>query len=62
MTDSIAKIKIKGVEQDFILPSKDFKTGSKGFYAQGKIVVSETERYQVSVQAVLIGSKKEKLE
>lgn len=37
-------------------PSKDFKTGSKGFYANGKLEI-EGKRYQVQVQLVEIGSK-----
>lgn len=35
---------------------KDFKTGSRGFYAQGKLEI-DGKRYQVSVQFVEIGSK-----
>ena len=35
---------------------KDFKTGSKGFYAQGKVEL-EGKRYQVQVQLVEVGSK-----
>ena len=40
------------------LPPKDFKTGSKGFYANGKIEI-EGKRYQAQIQLVEIGSKKE---
>jgi hypothetical protein len=36
---------------------KDFKTGSRGFYAQGKIEL-DGKRYQVQIQLVEIGSKK----
>jgi hypothetical protein len=36
--------------------AKDFKTGSKGFYANGKLVI-DGKRYQVQVQLVEIGSK-----
>lgn len=35
---------------------KDFKTGSKGFYVQGKLEI-DGKRYQVQVQLVEIGSK-----
>ncbi len=35
---------------------KEFRTGSKGFFASGKIVI-EGKRYQVQVQLVEIGSK-----
>ncbi len=36
--------------------AKDFKTGSKGFYANGKLEI-DGKRYQVQVQLVEIGSK-----
>ncbi len=35
---------------------KEFKTGSRGFFASGKITI-EGKRYQVQVQLVEIGSK-----
>jgi hypothetical protein len=38
------------------LGRKDFRTGSRGFFAQDKISVGK-DRYQAMVQAVLIGSK-----
>jgi hypothetical protein len=38
------------------LPPKEFKTGSKGFYANGKLEI-DGKRYQVQVQLVEIGSK-----
>ena len=41
----------------FTLPPKDFKTGSKGFYANGKLEF-EGKRYQAQLQLVEIGSKK----
>ncbi len=40
---------------------KDFKTGSKGYYANSKIEI-EGKRYQTQVQLVEIGSKKPKEE
>jgi hypothetical protein len=41
-----------------VLDSKDFKTGSKGYFGQGKIPGPvDEERLQVQVQAVIIGSK-----
>ncbi len=40
---------------------KDFKTGSKGYYANTKIEI-EGKRYQTQVQLVEIGSKKPKEE
>ena len=38
------------------LPPKEFKTGSKGFYANGKTEI-DGKRYQVQIQLVEIGSK-----
>lgn len=35
---------------------KDFKTGSKGFFGNGKVEI-DGKRYQVQFQAVEIGSK-----
>ncbi len=37
-------------------PPKQFKTGSRGFYANGKLEI-DGKRYQVQVQLVEIGSK-----
>jgi hypothetical protein len=41
-----------------VLP-KDFKTGSRGYYANQKIEI-DGKRYQVQIQLVEIGSKKTK--
>ncbi len=38
------------------LPPKQFKTGSRGFYANTKVEM-DGKRYQVQVQMVEIGSK-----
>ncbi len=38
------------------LPPKEFKTGSRGYYANGKIEI-DGKRYQAQVQLVEIGSK-----
>jgi len=38
------------------LPPKDFKTGSKGFFANAKTEI-DGKRYQVQIQLVEIGSK-----
>ncbi len=38
------------------LPPKQFKTGSRGFYANTKLEI-DGKRYQVQVQMVEIGSK-----
>lgn len=37
--------------------AKEFKTGSRGFYGQGKIEI-DGKRYQVQIQLIEIGSKK----
>jgi hypothetical protein len=37
-------------------PSKDFKTGSKGFFGNGKIDI-DGKRYTVQIQLVEIGSR-----
>ncbi len=40
-------------------PAKEFKTGSSGFYANGKVIDPQTgNRYQVGCNIILIGSKK----
>jgi len=38
------------------VPPKDFKTGSKGFFANGKTEI-DGKRYTVQIQLVEIGSK-----
>jgi hypothetical protein len=43
------------------LPPKDFKTGSKGYYANSKMDI-DGKRYQVQIQMVEIGSKTAKEE
>jgi hypothetical protein len=40
----------------FTVSPKEFKTGSKGFYANGKTEI-DGKRYQVQIQLVEIGSK-----
>ncbi len=40
----------------FSLPPKVFKTGSRGFYANGKLEI-DGKRYQCQLQLVEIGSK-----
>jgi len=53
---NLVTIQLKGVKQEFILNKKDFKTGSRGYHAQGKIQV-EDKRYQCNFLVVEIGSK-----
>jgi hypothetical protein len=40
------------------VPPKEFKTGSRGFFGNGKVEL-DGKRYQVQIQLVEIGSKKE---
>lgn len=41
-----------------VAPMKEFKTGSQGYYANGKIVDPQTgNRFQVGANIILIGSK-----
>ena len=40
------------------IPPKEFKTGSRGFFGNGKVEL-DGKRYQVQIQLVEIGSKKE---
>jgi hypothetical protein len=63
MSDAnIANIQLNGDKQNFILDKKNFKTGSKGYYGQGKMVAGG-KKYQINIQCVEIGSKpKEKEE
>lgn len=58
MTEQVnmASIQLLGDKQNFILDKKDFKTGSRGFYGTGKMVAGG-KKYQISIQAVEIGSK-----
>jgi len=53
---NMATIQLCGSKQSFIINKKDFKTGSKGFYGNGKMEAGG-KRYQVSIQCVEIGSK-----
>jgi hypothetical protein len=41
---------------EFTVNPKDFKTGSRGYYANGKMEI-DGKRYQVQIQLVEIGSK-----
>ena len=40
------------------VPPKEFKTGSRGFFGNGKVEL-DGKRYQIQIQLVEIGSKKE---
>jgi hypothetical protein len=41
---------------ELALPAKNFKTGSRGYYANSKIEI-DGKRYQAQIQLVEIGSK-----
>jgi hypothetical protein len=59
---NMATIQLEGDKQVFALAKKDFKTGSRGFYGNGKMMAGG-KNYQVQIQCVEIGSKpKEKKE
>jgi hypothetical protein len=53
---NLATIQMNGEKQNFILNKKNFKTGSRGYHATGKIQVGN-KRYQVNLLCVEIGSK-----
>lgn len=53
---NMAAIQLNGDKQNFILDKKDFKTGSRGYYGQGKMVAGG-KKYQINIQVVEIGSK-----
>jgi hypothetical protein len=40
------------------IPTKEFKTGSRGYYANQKVEI-EGKRYQLQIQLVEIGSKQQ---
>lgn len=52
----LATIRLNGQKQDFVLNEKNFKTGSRGYHAQGKMQVGD-KRYQINILCVEIGSK-----
>ena len=54
-----AVITIEDVEMPIVAPYKEFKTGSKGFYASSKIDMGDGRRYQVGLTITRIGSKNE---
>jgi spore maturation protein SpmB len=53
---NLATIQLNGEKQSFILAKKEFKTGSRGYHAQGKMQTGE-KSYQVTILCVEIGSK-----
>ena len=58
----MATIQLCSEKMNFILSKKDFKTGSRGYHAQGKMMTGG-KNYQINILCVEIGSKpKEKEE
>lgn len=54
-----ATLSIGGLDTPIVPERRQFSSGSHGFFGAGKITDPETgERLQVTVQAVIIGSKK----
>ena len=50
-------IEVAGRTATIIADAKQFKTGSRGFYGQGKVEGTDGRRFQVSINIVEIGSK-----
>ncbi len=57
MKSAIVTIDLNGQKYDFVISEKKFSTGSIGFHGNGKILISENERYTVNIILVKIGSK-----
>jgi hypothetical protein len=55
--DGLATFEIKGTKQTVQLKKKDFRTGSRGYFASGKIELEDGTRLQVVCNLVIIGSK-----
>jgi hypothetical protein len=53
----MATIQLNSDKMNFLLSKKDFKTGSRGYHAQGKMM-SRSKYYQVNILVVEIGSKR----
>ena len=53
---NLATIQLNGEKQSFVLAEKDFKTGSRGYHAQGKMRIGE-KGFQINILCVEIGSK-----
>ena len=50
-------IEVAGTTETIIAEAKQFRTGSRGYYGQGKVQVADGRRFQVSINIVEIGSK-----
>jgi hypothetical protein len=50
-------VEVAGGTATIAADPKQFKTGSRGFYGQGKVQGADGRRFQVTVNIVEIGSK-----
>jgi hypothetical protein len=50
-------VEVAGGTATLLAEPRTFKTGSRGFYGQGKVQGTDGRRFQVSVNIVEIGSK-----
>jgi hypothetical protein len=50
-------IEVAGRTATIVADAKQFRTGSRGFYGQGKVEGTDGRRFQVSINIVEIGSK-----
>ncbi len=50
-------IEVGGATETIIAESKQFRTGSRGFYGHGKVQATDGRRFQVTINIVEIGSK-----
>lgn len=50
-------IEVGGATERITAQAKQFRTGSRGFYGQGKVQATDGRRFQVTVNIVEIGSK-----
>jgi len=53
---NVVTIQLNKEKKSFILNEKEFKTGSRGYHAQGKMQI-EDKKYQINILCVEIGSK-----
>ena len=53
-------VEVVGGSETIVAEPKEFRTGSRGFYGQGKIQGTDGRRFQVNISIVEIGSKKKK--
>lgn len=50
-------IEVAGAVEAIFAAPKQFSTGSRGFYGQGKVKTPDGRRFQVTINIVEIGSK-----